>query len=217
MTEKSATLPIVLTLLLAYGLIDIKSKVEDVANATQELQQQSSAHWPRGSLDNKEFLVNSALGSLGEAWDASERMAPHQVDWSLGPVQTVNAVLNYVALNLYGSGELAASLAGYSIAALFAFPADMANAEAGCIGCGNYAYRQEIRAKLSASIAPSERRREMQVYAGTLLDDLQGYRPPAGLDNGHALLGPGAQKALDKIMGPKWRGQFADLTKGWSP
>ena len=122
MTEKSATLPIVLTLLLAYGLIDIKSKVEDVANATQELQQQSSAHWPRGSLDNKEFLVNSALGSLGLAWDASEGMAPHQVDWSLGPVQTVNAVLNYVALNLYGSGELAASLAGYSIAALFAFP-----------------------------------------------------------------------------------------------
>ena len=36
MTEKSAALPIVLTLLLAYFLIDIKSKVEDVANATRE-------------------------------------------------------------------------------------------------------------------------------------------------------------------------------------
>jgi hypothetical protein len=39
------------------------------ANATQELQQQSAAHWPRGSLDDKEFLVNSAIGSLGLAWD----------------------------------------------------------------------------------------------------------------------------------------------------
>jgi hypothetical protein len=37
------------------------------------------------------------------------------------------------------------------------------------------------QSKAPASIAPSERRREMQVYAGTLLDDLQGYRPPAGL------------------------------------
>jgi hypothetical protein len=211
MTEKSATLPIVLTLLLAYWLIDTKSKVEDVANAMQDFQQQSAAHWPRGSLYDKEFLVNSALVSLGETWDASEGMAPHQVDWSLGPVQTVNAALNYVA-----SGELAGSLTAYSID-LWAFRADMANAKAGCIGCGNYAYRQEISAKLSDSVAPSERRREMQVYAGTLMDDLRGYRPPAGLDNGHAILGLGAQKALDKIMGPKWRGEFAGLTKGWSP
>jgi hypothetical protein len=152
---------------------------------------------------------------LGLAWDSSESMAPHQADWSIGPVQTVNAVLNYVALNLYGSGELAASLVGYSVSALFAFPADTANAEAGCIGCGNYAYRQEIIAKLSASVAP---KRAAACNAGLperLLDGLQGYRAPAGLDNGHALLGPSAQKALDKIMGPKWRGEFADLTKGW--
>jgi hypothetical protein len=131
---------------------------------------------------------------------------PHSAPWR------ACAALNYMA-----SGEQAGSLAAYSVD-LWAFPADMANAEAGCIGCGNYAYRQEIRAKLSASVAPSERRREMQVYARTLLDDLQGYRPPAELDNGHApLLGPGAQKAFDKIKGPKWRGEFADLTKGWSP
>ena len=113
-----------------------------------------------------------------------------------------------------GNSELAVSLAGYSVV-IWAFSADMANAEAGCIGCGNYAYRHEVKAKLSANVAPHERRQAMREYAYSLLDDLRGYRPPPGLDNGHAVLDPNAQKRLDTIMGSGWRNEFADLAKGW--
>jgi hypothetical protein len=60
-------------------------------------------------------------------WRACAAIALGKVDWSLGPVQTVNAALNYMA-----SGEQAGSLAAYSVD-LWAFPADMANAEAGCM------------------------------------------------------------------------------------
>ena len=206
-----SALLVILMLLIAYRLTNLQGKLNDVSDAVHDFQQQASMRWPRnGLLDHKEYLVDSALGSLSITWDASERLAQYQVDWPVGPTRTINSLLNYAARNVSGSGNLATSLAAYSFA-LWAFSAEMANAEAGCTGCGNYARRQEIKAKISDSVASSARRFEMQGYARTLLEELNGYRPPAGRDNGHALLGRDAQMALDKILGPQWRAEHAEV------
>ena len=101
-----SALLVILMLLIAYRLTNLQGKLNDVSDAVQDFQQQASMRWPRnGLLDDKEYLVDSALGSLSITWDASERLAQYQVDWPVGPTRTINSLLNYAARNVSGSGN----------------------------------------------------------------------------------------------------------------
>jgi hypothetical protein len=64
------------------------------------------------------------------------------------------------------------------------------------------------------SVSLSARRLAIQGYAKDLLEELAEYRSPAAKNNGHALLYPKSQTVLDKILGPQWRGGYADVIQG---
>jgi hypothetical protein len=146
--------------------------------------------------DTKSFLANTAISSLGKLLDASEQLAKYQ-----GTSPTVNAVRDYIAVNIGGDNALAEALLGYQ-AALLPFTADFADELAGCYGCSTEETRGYARLALPTE-DPLQRRKAMRGDAQNLLRDLQWYQ---------GTLLPENQAVLDKILGAGWRGKYEGIT-----